>query len=157
MGLFRLPSGWGKALKALHLHHGQQSWGHDFGRSFRDLPPPIAEALATEVQDLEDRLRILDALYIPTRFPAKAEPPVCWPVRQLCTGYGVVALKQARHYLLEDLRAAHARIPAPAGHPFDPDTLQSMDRNLGRFPRDVTPAYILSPSQSEGTYAYSEY
>ena len=82
-----------KALKALHLHHVQQSWGHGFGRSFRDLPPPIAEALATEVQDLEDRLRILDALYIPTRFPAKAEPPVCWPVRQLCTGYGVVALK----------------------------------------------------------------
>ena len=120
-------------------------------------PPPIAEALATEVQDLEDRLRIFDALYIPTRYPAKAEPPVCWPVRQLCTGYGVVALKQAQHYLLEDLRAAHARIPAPVGPPFDPDTLQSMDRNLGRFPRDVTPAYILSPSQSEGTYAYSEY
>ncbi|WP_254960255.1 HEPN domain-containing protein [Cyanobium sp. BA5m-10] len=32
-------------------------------------PPPIAQALATEVQDLEDRLRILDALYIPTRYP----------------------------------------------------------------------------------------
>jgi HEPN domain-containing protein len=59
----------GKALKALHLHHGQQSWGHGLGRSFRDLPPPIAQALATEVQDLEDRLRILDALTIPTRYP----------------------------------------------------------------------------------------
>ena len=58
-----------KALKALHLHHGQQAWGHGLGRSFRDLPPPLAQALATEVQDLEDRLRILDALYIPTRYP----------------------------------------------------------------------------------------
>lgn len=58
-----------KALKALHLHHGQQSWGHGLGRSFRDLPPPIAQALAAEVSDLEDRLRIFDALYIPTRYP----------------------------------------------------------------------------------------
>ncbi len=27
-----------KALKALHLHHGQQSWGRGLGRSFRDPP-----------------------------------------------------------------------------------------------------------------------
>ncbi|MEB3263946.1 MAG: HEPN domain-containing protein [Synechococcus sp.] len=58
-----------KALKALHLHHGQQSWGHGLGRSFRDLPPAVAEALAAEVSDLEDRLRVLDVLYIPTRDP----------------------------------------------------------------------------------------
>jgi HEPN domain-containing protein len=58
-----------KALKALHLHHGQQSWGHGLGRSFRDLPPAVAQALDAEVADLEDRLRILDALYIPTRYP----------------------------------------------------------------------------------------
>lgn len=58
-----------KALKALHLHHGQQNWGHGLGRSFRDLPPAVAQALAGEVTDLEDRLRVLDALYIPTRYP----------------------------------------------------------------------------------------
>ncbi|MCT0225519.1 HEPN domain-containing protein [Synechococcus sp. CS-1328] len=58
-----------KALKALHLHHGQQSWGHGLGRSFRDLPPAVAQALDAEVSDLEDRLRVLDALYIPTRYP----------------------------------------------------------------------------------------
>jgi HEPN domain-containing protein len=58
-----------KALKALHLHHGQQSWGHGLGRSFRDLPPPVARPLAAGVEDLEDRLRVLDALYIPTRYP----------------------------------------------------------------------------------------
>jgi HEPN domain-containing protein len=58
-----------KALKALHLHHGQQSWGHGLGRSFRDLPPAVAMQLAAQIADLEDRLRVLDALYIPTRYP----------------------------------------------------------------------------------------
>jgi HEPN domain-containing protein len=58
-----------KALKALHLRHGQQEWGHGLGRSFRDLPAPVAAGLKGAVSDLEDRLRILDALYIPTRYP----------------------------------------------------------------------------------------
>jgi HEPN domain-containing protein len=58
-----------KALKGLHLHLGQQAWGHGLGRCFRDLPPEAREALARAVADLEDRLRVLDALYIPTRYP----------------------------------------------------------------------------------------
>jgi HEPN domain-containing protein len=66
---FACHQGVEKALKALHLRHGQQVWGHGLGRSFRDLPPPIGAALAETVRDLEDRLRILDALYIPTRSP----------------------------------------------------------------------------------------
>ena len=59
----------GKALKALHLHHGQQAWGHGLGRSWRELPPAVGAELAEALSDLEDRLRILDALYIPTRDP----------------------------------------------------------------------------------------
>ena len=58
-----------KALKALHLRHGQQSWGHGLGRCFRELPGPVSAGLAARVPDLEDRLRVLDALYIPTRYP----------------------------------------------------------------------------------------
>jgi len=58
-----------KALKALHLHHGQQNWGHGLGRSLRDLPAKASQELAAEVSELEDRLRVLDALYIPTRYP----------------------------------------------------------------------------------------
>ena len=58
-----------KALKGLHLRYGQQAWGHGLGRSWRDLPPAVAAELAASVSDLEDRLRILDALYIPTRYP----------------------------------------------------------------------------------------
>jgi len=66
---FACHQGVEKALKALHLRHGQQVWGHGLGRSFRDLPPPIGSDLAEKVSDLVDRLRILDALYIPTRYP----------------------------------------------------------------------------------------
>ena len=58
-----------KALKALHMHHNQQCWGHGLGRSLRDLPIKAAQQLSAEVSDLEDRLRVLDALYIPTRYP----------------------------------------------------------------------------------------
>jgi hypothetical protein len=56
-------------MNGLHLRHGQQAWGHGLGRSCRDLPPAVSAALAASVSDLEDRLRILDALYIPTRYP----------------------------------------------------------------------------------------
>ena len=58
-----------KALKALHLQQGQQSWGQGLGRSYRELPTAVVEQLAAAVTDLEDRLRVLDALYIPTRSP----------------------------------------------------------------------------------------
>ena len=58
-----------KALKAIHLQQGQQSWGNGLGRSFRELPPAVAADLADVVSDLEDRLLGLDALYIPTRYP----------------------------------------------------------------------------------------
>jgi HEPN domain-containing protein len=58
-----------KALKALHLRHGQPNFCHGLGRSFRALPPVVAQALAVEASDLEDRLRLLDALDIPTRNP----------------------------------------------------------------------------------------
>ena len=34
-----------KALKGLHLRHGQQAWGHGLGRSWRDLPPAVSAAL----------------------------------------------------------------------------------------------------------------
>ena len=58
-----------KALKGLHLFHGQQAWGHGLGRLFRDLPDALQERMEACVPDLVERLRILDALYIPTRYP----------------------------------------------------------------------------------------
>jgi len=58
-----------KALKGLHLFHGQQAWGHGLGRLFRDLPDGLQERMEADVPELVERLRILDALYIPTRYP----------------------------------------------------------------------------------------
>jgi HEPN domain-containing protein len=58
-----------KALKALHLACGQQVWGHGLGRALLDLPDAPRERLVAQVSDLQDRLNVLDALYIPTRDP----------------------------------------------------------------------------------------
>lgn len=58
-----------KALKGLHLSLGQQVWGHGLGRLFRDLPDAMQDRLESGVTNLVERLRILDALYIPTRYP----------------------------------------------------------------------------------------
>jgi HEPN domain-containing protein len=58
-----------KALKGLHLHNNQQVWGHGLGRLFRDLPDEVQERMEAQVPELVERMRILDALYIPTRYP----------------------------------------------------------------------------------------
>ena len=51
-----------KALKALHLHHGQEAWGHVVARLLRELPVPYDE-------QLEDKAKVLDSFYVPTRYP----------------------------------------------------------------------------------------
>lgn len=51
-----------KAVKALHLHLGQEAWGHVVARLLRDLPLTV-EAL------LIDRAKVLDNFYVGTRYP----------------------------------------------------------------------------------------
>ena len=61
-----------KAVKALHLHHGQEAWGHVVARLLRELPDDL------RVPDvLVDRGRVLDNFYIPARYPNShpAGPP----------------------------------------------------------------------------------
>jgi HEPN domain-containing protein len=58
-----------KALKALHLACGQQVWGHGLGRALLDLPDAPRERPVAQMSDLQVRLNVLDALYIPTRDP----------------------------------------------------------------------------------------
>lgn len=53
-----------KAVKALHLSAGQEAWGHVVARLLKELP---ANAAAPE--ELLDRARVLDAYYIPARYP----------------------------------------------------------------------------------------
>jgi hypothetical protein len=49
--------------KAPYLRHGQQTWGHGLGRSFRDLPPAVGAALAAAPSDPFGRLQSDHALH----------------------------------------------------------------------------------------------
>jgi len=50
-----------KAVKALHLFLKQEAWGHVVARLLKELPLTISE-------DLIDKAKVLDGLYIPTRY-----------------------------------------------------------------------------------------
>lgn len=53
-----------KAVKALHLHSGQEAWGHVVAKLLDTLPAAI------EVPpDMREKAQFLDAFYIPTRCP----------------------------------------------------------------------------------------
>lgn len=51
-----------KAVKALHLHLGQEAWGHVVAKLLAELPSPPPP-------DLVERGRVLDNFYVPTRYP----------------------------------------------------------------------------------------
>ncbi len=53
-----------KAVKALHLHHGQEAWGHAVARLLAELP-----ATVTVPADLIEKGKVLDNFYVPTRYP----------------------------------------------------------------------------------------
>jgi len=53
-----------KALKALHLRCGEEAWGHLLARLLRELPAPIHVP-----PELMESARVLDACYIPPRYP----------------------------------------------------------------------------------------
>jgi HEPN domain-containing protein len=50
-----------KAVKALHLFLKQEAWGHVVARLLNELPLTIPE-------ELIDKAKVLDGLYIPTRY-----------------------------------------------------------------------------------------
>jgi len=53
-----------KAVKGLHLHLGQEAWGHVVAKLLAELP-----CSAKPSQDLIERGRVLDNFYIPSRYP----------------------------------------------------------------------------------------
>lgn len=53
-----------KAVKALHLHLGQEAWGHVIARLLRELPSTVLVP-----EHLEEKGRVLDTFYIPSRYP----------------------------------------------------------------------------------------
>lgn len=51
-----------KAVKALHLHLGQEAWGHVVVRLLEQLPTRPDASLI-------EQARVLDNFYVPTRYP----------------------------------------------------------------------------------------
>lgn len=58
-----------KALKDLHLNDAQQVCGHGLGRLLLEVPDGVRERMEARIPELVKKLRILDALHIPTRDP----------------------------------------------------------------------------------------
>jgi HEPN domain-containing protein len=61
---FAAQQGAEKAVKALHLHLGQEAWGRVVARLLLELP-----AAAAAPKDLVEKGRVLDTFYIPARYP----------------------------------------------------------------------------------------
>jgi len=53
-----------KAVKALHLHLGQEAWGHVIAKLFQELPESVQVSA-----HLIEKARVLDNFYIPARYP----------------------------------------------------------------------------------------
>lgn len=53
-----------KAVKALHLAHAQEAWGHVVATLIANLPDAAAAP-----PDLVESGRVLDNFYVPTRYP----------------------------------------------------------------------------------------
>ncbi|MEM3658332.1 MAG: HEPN domain-containing protein [Candidatus Hadarchaeum sp.] len=53
-----------KAVKALHLHLGQEAWGHVVAKLLRELPSEVVLP-----EGLVEKAHILDNAYIPSRYP----------------------------------------------------------------------------------------
>jgi HEPN domain-containing protein len=52
-----------KAVKALHLHLGQEAWGHVVAKLLAELPASVVVAPA-----LVDKAKVLDNFYMATRY-----------------------------------------------------------------------------------------
>src|SRR3972149_7250503 len=61
---FAAQQGAEKAVKALHLHVGQEAWGHVVARLLQELPASVRAP-----KDLVEKGRVLDNFYIPARYP----------------------------------------------------------------------------------------
>ncbi|MDI6816953.1 MAG: HEPN domain-containing protein [Actinomycetota bacterium] len=53
-----------KAVKALHLHLGQEAWGHVVATLIKELPDAVRVPV-----ELVEKGRVLDNFYIPSRYP----------------------------------------------------------------------------------------
>jgi HEPN domain-containing protein len=86
-----------KAVKALHLHLGQEAWGHVIAKLLRELTIPVPE-------DLIEKARTLDSFYIPPRYPNSH--PEGAPFEH----YGLLQSEEAIRYAREILAFVRAQM-----------------------------------------------
>ena len=92
-----------KATKALHLHLGQEAWGHVVARLLAELP------VGDLPEGLIDRAKVLDNFYIPTRY-ANGHPEGA-PFEH----YGPLQSKEAIRHAGAVLGFVRARLAGPSG------------------------------------------
>jgi HEPN domain-containing protein len=86
-----------KAVKALHLHHGQEAWGHVVARLLAELPCAVEPTLI-------ERAKVLDNFYVGTRYPnGHPEGP---PFEH----YGAIQSGEALRYAGEILAFVRAQV-----------------------------------------------
>lgn len=61
---FAAQQGAEKAVKALHLHRGQEAWGNVIAKLLVELPASVLVP-----RDLVEKGRVLDTFFIPPRYP----------------------------------------------------------------------------------------
>jgi HEPN domain-containing protein len=97
---FATQQGAKKAVKALHLHLGQEAWGHVVAKLLRELPDQVVTP-----EELVEKAKLIDNFYIPARYPnSHAEGA---PFEHYGTLQSEEALKYARE-ILEFVRAQMA-------------------------------------------------
>lgn len=88
-----------KAVKALHLHLGQEAWGHVIARLLKELPETVQLP-----EDLVDKARVLDNFYLPTRY-ANGHPEGA-PFEH----YGLIQSTEAIQYAREIIEFARLQM-----------------------------------------------
>lgn len=89
-----------KAVKALHLAHGQEAFGNTIARLLADAPVPTPA-------DMLDKGRVLDNYYMPTRY-ANGHPEGA-PFEH----YGVAQSAQALEYAVEIVGFVRVQMAGP--------------------------------------------
>jgi HEPN domain-containing protein len=93
---FAAQQGAEKAVKALHLHLGQEAWGH--------LIPAFSGSFPGGAPGPGGKARYLDSLYIPTRYPD------AFPEGPSAEHYGPLQSQEALDYAREVLAFARAQM-----------------------------------------------
>ncbi|GAB4464986.1 MAG: HEPN domain-containing protein [Burkholderiaceae bacterium] len=91
-----------KAVKALHLHLGQDAWGHVIAQLLRELPGAVPAGLI-------DKARVLDNFYVATRY-ANGHPAGA-PFEH----YGPIQSELAIRYAGEIIDFARTQMAGPRG------------------------------------------